>query len=141
MPKRGARLVPSVVMPANGFLPVLMDPVLQSPSEATLVAIAIRVATYTRQLTGDARVTVQTKVGASHSIPVSLADARDNEYMTVDLSRLRLLPEAVHAVLLHAGEEADFSLWETASDDGRFACVALRLADGSTRLTPGCPLP
>lgn len=140
-PPRKARLLPSAVIASNQSLPIVFDPTLLLPAEAAIVGLELRFATYLRALEGIASLRIKTPGGEEHAVPVLLSDVRDNDYLSVDLARLSLKPDAVQSAVLIVGETVGFSLWDLESEQGRATCVALRLADESLRLTPGCPLP
>ncbi len=140
-PVRNARLLPSAMISSNGTHSLALDPYLMLPAETAVVSIDIRFATYLRQLDGVATMTLTAQGGESHELRIPLSEARDNAYLQIDVAELKLLPHTLQSVVLQVGETPGFSLWDVTSDDGRATCVALRLADDSTRLTPGCPVP
>jgi hypothetical protein len=134
------RLVPGEVAAAGGRVSVVVEPSLARPG-AAVQAIGIRFATYLRDIEGDGALILRSVDGDTHRLPVALTDVRDNEYLQIDLSAVPLTPDSISAIELESGAVGGFSVWEADADGGRAACVALRLADGSRRLTPGCPIP
>lgn len=138
---RGEQKVSAVLAPANP-LPLRFETLVEDVSRAPVKRIGVRLATYTRQLSGIARLSYVTHEGRTEAREIPLAPVRDNQFVYVDLPP----GHYVRGELSVLSGEGGASVWEYhRREPGASAawqsCVVLERDDGSRQVPEGCDSP